>query len=243
MKILAGCPVRNRAWCLAEHLLAMEDNRSKNWGGETYYLVNDSVDATAATLRVSFLRPDYDIFNTDDPGWTRTGAEGPRRNEANMALVFNEWMKRSLSFEYDYLWLVSSDVMPGPNTLSLLLENADEKTLVGAVCLNSVGGSQNWMYHDACSDCYYRPDVTPPDWCYILEYSPFEVGMIGSPVLIPRAAVESGAQHTDHPQSHICGWYDGLRERGFKVLADPRPRVEHWLDMDTKLIWEGNGAN
>ena len=243
---------------LRADLNEFEDRYLLTGYADSFYLLNDCEDDTEQTLIDAELfagevyeteqtlidagllaGESYEIFDTGFEGWERTGKT--RRSEANMARVFNEWMIRSLYRGYDYLYLVSSDIAVSPGVLNSLLDVAKSTNwpcVVGAACYNGRGGSMNWMIRRDGSYC--RPDGDTVGMAVNRKY-PLDVNLVGSPMIIPRSIVEERIPHTAHPQSHLCGWFDGVAKAGHRVLLDPSQRVDHWLDRDTCLTWPGAG--
>lgn len=210
--VVAGGIVRNRAWCLIEHLRAVDKclGRETSWF-EKFYLTGCNNDDTAAVLAefdtVTFLnKPEY-----------RRHAERPYYSSEHMGALRNEWANIALFLwpKLTHLWVVDSDVIPSDDCLARLLEV--DKPVVGA-----------WV--PGCTPAEGLDEAAGQARRTGLEHrhnGPFPATMLGGCYLIRRDALDAGALWGFHEQGEDGAFGDSCRALGIEMWAQPLARCEH----------------
>lgn len=233
MKIVAGCPVRNRAWILPEYLPALEATMRfatrYGWNDSAGYLFleNDSTDETLSGLNVwAWKRPDIKIA-------TRSGGyiPGEGREEygaygyAHLADVRNTFIDLFLAGDGDYLFSVDSDVIVKVDTLLKLVAHADQNTIVGAAICNIPG-----QQLDGQAPGNFMVRVSPGALGHPLPYSTvgtFNVDVIGAVYLIPRRVLEAGVRYAPHPQGEDIPFCVDAAKKQFEMKIVMDAQCDH----------------
>lgn len=217
--VVAGGPVRNRAWCLPQHLDAVISNL--DLGDDLLYLTGDNEDSTTAVL--SDYRVEFFVCDTGHPGYKRD--PGPfRYDAANMALLRNLWAEGAIKRWPDltHLLVVDSDVIPEPDCLSKLL--ALDKPVVAAHVPLMDGVTPIWMEGwDANADLPRRSGEeryrTEPQRCTL----------VGGCYLIRRDAWGAGLRWSPTEISEDGGFARSARDLGIEMWAHPGARTQHLM--------------
>lgn len=214
--VVAGGIVRNRAWCLPQHLDAVEANSPDKLA----YVTGDNTDDTAAILarRAWSLNRD-----TGFPGHKRD--PGPLRYDAtNMANLRNLWASQAVmgNAELTHLWVVDSDVIPEPDCLSKLL--ALDKPVVAAHVPLMDGVTPIWMKAwDIDTDLPRRNGAeryaVNPQYCTL----------VGGCYLIRRDAWDEGLRWSPTEISEDGGFARSARDLGIEMWAHPGARTQHLM--------------
>jgi len=240
--VVAGGIVRNRAWILPRHLLAVAANRPNAF----VYLTGDNTDSTETVLynfdfyqgedwrrhNVSVVKHD-----TGEPGYTRDGSDGPRYRSAHMAAERNLWASEALKRwpQATHLWVVDSDVLPEPDVLEKLLELEapvaaamvplqDGKTPIAMIGWDSTARQARRTGEEAFLG---KPHVaTMVGGCYLIRASMCRAtGAVDWPC---------GDLWGDHPQGEDGFFAEVFRDRGLPMLHHPGARCRHLMQRDDR---------
>jgi len=218
MIIVAGGPVRDRAWMLPLHIKAVRANKPNL----LYYLEGDSIDGTKLVL--SSMQVNYEQYDL--------GLAGGRGSDGYKELwkVRNRWAERALELwpNLTHLWVVDSDVIPGPFVLKKLL--AVDKDVVGAHVPIMNGFTPIHMDHYVIDDpggfrgfrlgSEYQSNT--PHKCYL----------VGGCYLIKKEALEKGLRWGPHPQGEDGYIANQCRELGLDMWVDPTAKCLHIMNQE-----------
>lgn len=231
--VVAGGIVRNRAWCLPQHLDAVISNL--DLGDDVLYLTGDNVDGTESVL--SEYMVEYLVHDTGHPGYKRD--PGPHRYDAaNMAFLRNLWAEEAIKRwpHLTHLWVVDSDVIPEPDCLIKLL--ALDKSVVAAHVPLMDGVTPIWMEdwnprfietRDASG--VLRPGSDLPRRSGVERYrlAPQPCALVGGCYLIRRDAWDKGLRWSPTEISEDGGFARSARDLGIEMWAHPGARTQHLM--------------
>lgn len=215
--VVAGGPVRNRAWCLPKHLDAVSSCLSS--GDEQYYCTGDNQDVTLGILTsrgIPFL-----LRDTGHPGYKRD--PGPfRYDAANMALLRNLWAEEAIKRWPDltHLWVVDSDVIPALDCLSKLLSL--DKPVVAAHVPLMDGVTPIWM-----EGWNIHTDLPRRNGWEREQVVPRPCTLVGGCYLIRRDAWDKGLRWSPTEISEDGGFARSARVLGIEMWAHPGARTQH----------------
>lgn len=217
--VVAGGIVRNRAWCLPQHLDAVISNL--NLGDDLLYLTGDNEDSTTAVLSDHCV--EFFVRDTGHPGHKRD--PGPfRYDAANMALLRNLWAEGAIKrWPYlTHLWVVDSDVIPAPDCLSKLLSL--DKPVVAAHVPLMDGVTPIWMEGwDTNADLPRRTGWERQ------QVAPRPCTLVGGCYLIRRDAWDKGIRWSPTEISEDGGFARRARGLGIEMWAHPGARTQHLM--------------
>ena len=239
-KILFGTPVRVKNTVLNEFLQGLEDIEKGN-NEVSYYFVDDNVDEVSSNLLKSFakrndtiIKKGTELFQTND---NYDGHNWKFETLAKVTVYKNTIIQYCIDNNYDYLFLIDSDIVLDKRSLLQLL--SDDVEIVSNVFWNQ------WKENGILTpQCLWLPDI------YILESSwntmrPFAeshkmkmdvieqmktpglypVDGTGECTLIKREALEKGVNFTEIPNVKLLG-----EDRPFCIRAGA---LGYTLYMDT----------
>lgn len=123
--IVAGGPIRNRAWCVRDHVLAIDAAAHEADEDLRYcYVLGDSTDDTHEALLAALreTRRKYYLVNRPDPAGVGHSRDSSARYDLhNLARARQQWVDIAKLNEPTHLWSVDSDVIVHPSSLSQLL--------------------------------------------------------------------------------------------------------------------------
>lgn len=226
--VVAGGIVRNRAWCLPQHLDAVANNAGVR---EMFYCTGDNEDSTVEILSDFAYLPinrdggglDAMIHNTGHPGYKRD--PGPfRYDAANMAFLRNLWAEEAIKRWSDltHLWVVDSDVIPEPDCLSKLL--ALDKPVVAAHVPLMDGVTPIWMEGWGLTS-----DLPRRTGSERKRIKPQTCTLVGGCYLIRRDAWDKGLRWSPTEISEDGGFARSARDLGIEMWAHPGARTQHLM--------------
>lgn len=213
--IVAGGPVRDRAWILPLHLEAVKFNKPDC----LYYLYGDCTDKTAIELDVANVN--YEECSLGLPGGR--GSEGYKE----LWKIRNKWVEQALHFwpNLTHIWVVDSDVIPGPFVLQKLLDV--DKDVVGAYVPIMDGVSPiHMMGRDLSLSTFHRTGEESK------QRKPHQVSLVGGCYLIKKEALEKGLRWGPHPQGE-----DGyIAQQGLDMWVDPTAKCLHVMGQNSSSV-------
>ncbi|MFZ5823268.1 MAG: hypothetical protein ACOY94_02800 [Bacillota bacterium] len=220
--VLAGCPVRNRAWILPAYLAALE---ALDYPPERLcfaFIINDSVDQTESILTEFATRRPTRLVRRDlgHPRWER-GYYSCK----NLALLRNLLLEEALAAGADYLFSVDSDILVPPHSLRRLLRAG--KPVVGARVGNdpgaAPGGRCNFLRFDPGRKRMVHLTRFPPD-------ALIPVDVVGAAALIHRPVIEAGCRYEPAFTGEDEGFCAQVAARGFTLWGDTGLQTIHRMD-------------
>lgn len=216
--VVAGCPVRNRAWILPRHLEAVQANTPQRM----LYVYGDCEDGTADAL-YRHAQALWVRFDTGYPGWKRDGKGEERYHSRNMSRLRNYHLLESTRHWPDltHVWSVDSDVLPEPDVLDRLL--AVDQPIVGAYV--PIGPENDTPIFTV--DWDREMGQAKRRGCEKLLGDPLRATLVGACVLIRRDAIDAGIHYGVHPQGEDGHFCDEARALGLGIWVDPMARCQH----------------
>jgi hypothetical protein len=226
MKILIASPVRQSEEIFVEYLKSLDNLIVPSEARvDRYFILND------CEYLSKHLKPsEYETINTNDEykdhNWTRSGIN-------KMSILRNRLIDKVIWDEYDYFFMVDSDLILHPLTLMQLLST--DKDLVA-----------NIFWTDDWCNCWDFDGYGIVDFNKWRKKGTFEVGGTGACFLISRKALLAGVNYS--PISNIrC--IDGedrffcIRAvcAGFKIYIDTHyPALHLYRQEDYKAYKRGD---
>lgn len=236
MKILIGCPVRNRAWVLPYYLNSLEKIKKNNkYNIDFYFIINDSVDDTKKLL--SFYP--HEVWNT--PAATETEKRGTYSYD-RLANLRNRLCNVAIEKDVDFLLSIDSDIIVSINIIESLMNlyatlkvaYGTDKIVISPLVRNypvPKTGEDTYPAHNAMMRCgvsVYRSEMdrifTEPFVC---------VDVTGACTLIPKSLLS--VRYGFHPQGEDCLWSQRVQEAGGHLFVTSEVSTIHYYDESTKL--------
>lgn len=192
-RILIGSPIRKSPAILKEFLSSLQQLKQNNIIID-YFFIDDNVNATSSELLQNFLRQVNHCFILKAPSSQETFLCDETTHYWTDQLVWkvaqfkNKIISVALLNDYDYLFLVDSDLLLNPNTLEHLV--ACNKDIVSEIFWTRFHGPdqpelpQVWL-----SDIY---DQTDDFLKKLHEPGIYEVGGLGACTLINKKTLITG---------------------------------------------------
>lgn len=223
--VVAGCPVRDRAWIIERQIDALVENGVDR----LFYLANDCEDDTEALIRRS-EKARVESIVTRGVKWIRDQDPDATRNLADLR---NHWAERAMALwpEATHFWSIDSDTIPAPDVLKRLL--AADKPVISAPVRT---GRDRW---NILGWDFKRQKVTRPK---LPEYAigPIPVSLPAGCYLIRRDVLEAGVRW-----KHLSlggedgGFAQACKARGIQQWLEPQARTEHWISPERSLPSHG----
>lgn len=239
-KILFGTPVRVKNTVLKEFLQGLEDIEKGN-NEVSYYFVDDNVDSLSSDLLQSFakrndtiIKKGTELFQTND---NYDGHNWKFETLAKVTVYKNTIIQYCIDNNYDYLFLIDSDIVLDKRSLLQLL--SDDVEIVSNVFWNQ------WKENGTLTpQCFWMPDIyiQESSWNTMRPFSEshkmkmdvveqmktpglYSVDGTGACTLIKREALEKGVNFTEIPNVKLLG-----EDRPFCIRAGA---LGYTLYMDT----------
>ncbi len=217
MRILIGSPIKQKSTVLKEFLLGINEADKANCE-ITYFFVDDNTEKTSSELLSSFARehdtvlkkgtelfiPPTIMENNDyqNHGWKSV-------NLAKVTAYKNAMINYCIDGNYDYLFLIDSDIVIDKRTIPQLISDNVE-------IVSNVFWSQ-WRKNGFLTpQCFFIPDIYVQEKEFNIQYTPEEahkihmdnidrmkipglhiVDGLGACTLIKRSALEKGVNFTE----------------------------------------------
>lgn len=140
MKLVIGCPIKDRAWCLPQWWQAIEDQDVEH---EKVCIYSESADETLQLLKDN----DVTVLVDDRPGRRRNEIDGHmwvQQRYEYMSSMRNRLIEYCLEHEADYFFSLDSDVILPPKGLQQMLRFAETHEGVIAPAVNMTTGQIAW---------------------------------------------------------------------------------------------------
>ncbi len=228
LKVMIGCPLRDRAWVLPRYLNCLEKLDKRQCQVQYNFIINDCSDHSPRIM-AEFARRQPGLVRLIEKNYNSPG--GYRRGQYNfgrLAQLRNLLLEAFLESECDYLFSVDSDILVPAGALTQLL--ADDCDLVSALVCNGheVGDSGIYNILERGSDgSYMHLRDFPRDRV-------FPVDCTGAAYLIKRAVIAAGVRYSDRRGGEDIAFCEDAASRGFNIFCDGRVECLH-------LMREGEG--
>lgn len=219
-KVLIGSPVRQKSSILKEFLLGLEEVE-KGQNQVTYYFVDDNTEKAASDLLSNFaksndviIKKGTELYNED------AHYEGHVWHAANLARITvykNEMISYCITNEFDYLFLIDSDIVIDKKCMLQLL--SDKVDIVSNVFWTQ------WQKNGILTpQCFWIPDIYRQDKAFnvpmtfeeahairmdmvekLKKPGIYKVDGLGACTMISRHALEMGVSFKEIPNLRIPG--------------------------------------
>lgn len=223
LKVMIGCPLRNRAWVLPRYLACLEKLDKKSNQQQYCFISNDCSDHSPQILAEFARRHSGEVRliekNYASPGGHRRG----QYNLEHLAELRNLLLDAFLESDCDYLFSLDSDILVPAHTLTQLL--ADDGDIVSALVCNGheVGDTDIYNILERSSDGSYRHMRNFP------RDRVFPVDCSGAAYLIKRTVIASGVRYASQGGGEDIAFCEAARSRGFNILCDGRVECIHLM--------------
>ncbi|MDD3271046.1 MAG: glycosyltransferase family 2 protein [Syntrophomonadaceae bacterium] len=228
LKVMIGCPVRDRAWILPRYLDCLEKLNTNTFQPQYCFIINDCSDHSPQIL-AEFARRQPGLVrliekNYDSPGSYRRG----QYNFSRLAELRNLLLNAFLQSDGDYLFSLDSDLLVPAGTLTQLL--TDDRDIVSALVCNG---------HEIGDPGIYNILERGSDGSYIhIRDFPrnrvFPVDCTGAAYLIKRTVIAAGVRYSSQYGGEDIAFCEAAASRGFNIFCDGRVECLH-------LMREGEG--
>lgn len=219
-KILVGSPVRQKSSILREFLLGLEEVE-KGQHQVTYYFVDDNTEATSSELLREFaqnndviIKKGTELYNEDahyeEHVWHAA-------NLGRITVYKNEMISHCIANEFDYLFLIDSDIVIDKKCMLQLL--SDKVDIVSNVFWTQ------WRKNGILTpQCFWIPDIYIQDKAFnvpmtfeeahairmdmvekLKKPGIYKVDGLGACTMISRRALEMGVSFKEIPNLRIPG--------------------------------------
>lgn len=217
MKILLGAPVRQDHTTFYKYLKAINQLKTEGFKVDLFFILHNS-----PRLK-RFLKPDQYIEFESEHEYIRDDQTHHWTNEnlKDVTKMKNALLKYTIANNYDYFFLVDSDLILHPETLIKLLSH--KKEIVAEVFWTQWTPETDEQPNAWIFDFYgFRADQ---EYNRFREKGLHRVGMSGACILIHRSVIESGVNYSPIYNVSYSLWED----RAFCIRAAVAG-YEIWLD-------------
>lgn len=215
MKVLIAAPLRQDVRIFREYQNALDALKiPEGVTVDRFFVINDCPEV------ISEVRGDYIVENTGD-AYEKTDNDHlwTRENLSKMHRLRNLCCRYAEGGGYDYLFLVDTDLILHPDTLTELL-------LTGKDIVSELFWTNGW-----CNAWQYdQSSGMDPHW---VTPGLYQVGMTGACILISRRVLEAGVDYSAIPNIRKCLWGEDrhfcIRAAcaGFTIWTDTHCPPEH----------------
>ncbi len=223
LKVMIGCPVRNRAWILPRYLDCLEKINTNTFLLQYCFIINDCSDHSLQILAEFACKQPGKVRlidkNYDSPGGYRRG----QYNFGRLAQLRNLLLEAFLKSDCDYLFSLDSDILVSAGTLTQLL--VDDCDIVSALICNGheIGDSSIYNILKRSSDgSYIHIRNFPRDRV-------FPVDCTGAAYLIKRTVIAAGVRYSGHRGGEDIAFCEAAASRGFNIFCDGRVECLHLM--------------
>lgn len=225
MRIMVGCPVRDRAWILPEYLdriYSLDYNRKDIVLG---FIINDSLDDTRKIL-LDFKAKHKDKYR--DIRLVRVDLSlPPDTRSSNRDLIYrglaclrNYLLKLALEEDADYLFSIDSDILVPHDSLKVLLDS-DKDIISGQIWNDRSKKFPNIMIKNN-KGTYVHYKNFPRDRI-------FPCDVTGAVYLIKRPVIQS-VKYSYHVQGEDIGFCQDAASKGFTIWCNSYVKCDHIMD-------------
>lgn len=217
MKLVIGCPVKDRAWILPDWFAALE---SQGVDYEALFILSPSGDDTEAVLKeheATILwdeRPGRQLTEIDLHAW------GASDQYEYMASMRNRLAAEAKARGADYFFSLDSDIILPPGGLSKLLRFAQGKEGVFAPMVNMTtnGRAYNVMQWDVTHGLANRDCVHPPTG---------RADVVMAAMLLDRVGMQ--CEWRSHSQGEDVGFSMDAAAKRVPLWWLGELKCEHWM--------------
>jgi hypothetical protein len=206
MKILIGSPVKQDEKIFQyylESLSKLECEYEIDW----FFLLHNSPELK------KYLKPNqYEEYNNDTKYIKENTHIWRKENLKDVTIMKNYLLNKTLYENYDYFFLVDSDLILHPKTLKHLL--MQKKPIISEVFWTK-WNKEDEEYMPNAWDFDFYSYTKDKDWRKYKEKAIFKVGYSGACILIDRGVIETGVNYSPIHNVSFSTWED----RAFCIRA------------------------
>ena len=223
-KILIGAPVRQDHETFYKYLKALNQLETDGLEVDFFFILHNSEKLKR------FLKPEQyaiyqsdSIYKTDDQTHHWTG-----NNLADVIEMKNYLLRRTIEYNYDYFFLVDSDLILKPDTLKRLVSR--NKQIIAQCFWTKWTPEQEeqpnaWLYD------FYSFD-SPGEYNNWKHPQVLQVGGSGACILIDKNVIRSGVNYTPIPNVSFSVWEDRAfciraAVKGYQIFLDTTSPPDH----------------
>lgn len=223
LKVMIGCPVRNRAWILPRYLDCLQKLNQRTFEARYGFIINDCSD-TSPQLLAQFARQHPGRVkliekNHPSPGGYHRG----EYNFSHLAELRNHLLQACLQSDCDYLFSLDSDILVPQPTLEQLLE--DNCDIISALVCNGheIGdpGIYNILQRQADGSYMHMRDFP--------RNKVFPVDCTGAACLVKRSVIEARVRYSGGRGGEDIAFCEAAVARGFDIYCDGRVECLHCM--------------
>jgi GT2 family glycosyltransferase len=228
VKVMIGCPVRNRAWILPRYLKCLEKLDKPEYRLQYCFIINNCTDFSPQILaefahrqsgRVKLIHHDFHA-----PGGFRRG----EYNFARLAVLRNLMLETFRQSDCDYLFSLDSDILAPAGSLTQLLQ--DDCDMVSALVCNGDEIGDPGIYN-------ILQRGTDGSYTHIRNFPRdrvFPVDCTGAACLIKRTIVETGARYSGEYGGEDIAFCEAVAALGFTIYCDGRVECLHIMQEKSR---------
>jgi len=230
MKVMIGCPIRDRAWILEDYLKSILNLKFPKEDIGLCFILNDSTDETEDML-IQFANQfinTYDYIRVIENNLNQIkDARIPSVRQqiySTLSIQRNLLLQKAREEEADYLFSVDSDILFEPETLNKLI--ACDRDIVSAQIWNDIGGTYPnvMMYNDKGKLRHYKN--FPRDEI-------FQCDMTGAIYLISKEVLqETDVEYQYHMLGEDIFFCERAQENGFEIWCNPLVKCKHIMTKE-----------
>lgn len=217
MKILIGCPIRQKEHILKKYLFNLDRLNTEDIEVNRYFILHNSPE-----LKTYFKESEYEEYQSETE-YVKTDETHIWKEENFKDIVYmkNKLIKKVLDEGYDYFFLVDSDILLKPETLKHLINQ--QKDIIAEVFWTMWSKERNPEPNAWTHDFYSYDDLKRIEsW---RENGVYEVGYSGACILIHRKVLEAGVNYSPISNITFSVWEDRAfciraAVHGFKIYLD-----------------------
>lgn len=229
MRLVVGCPVRQRSWVIT-HWLDHVEAAAAAVGVTPHYLFvgNPQEDQTFPVLanHCAYLQRTWAVSRTNEPDATDTRVWDEDRF-AHMVVLRNQLLGAVRELKPDYFLSLDSDILLHPEALTHLFESIERFGAVAGATFMTPKGTQ-------CPNYGWLSGMTG-----LSRREPTHVGVIPVGVIMALKLMTPAAYGVDyelHPQGEDIGWSAACARAGVKFGWDNRSVSKHVMSPESLQV-------
>lgn len=223
IKVMIGCPVRNRAWILPRYIESLQNLDYPEELIEYCFIINDSSDNSFNILSdfAGQTKQQVKILTKNFGDKKTLNEKRGIYSFFHLSILRNHLLNAFLKSKCDYLFSVDSDILVPPNSLKLLLmDNCD---IISTLVPNGE------LLND--ENLYNILNFTQGRWKHIRIFSRdriFKVDCTGAAYLIKREVIEKyELRYSSLYGAEDIGFCKDANSKGFDIYCDGRIECKH----------------
>jgi hypothetical protein len=230
MRVLIGAPVQQDETVFKYYLESLA-NQQHDYEVDYFFILHNS-----PQLKQYLKRHQYEEYSNDTTYQKDNTHVWKNNNLRDVASMKNFLLKKTLDEGYDYFFLVDSDIMLHPKTLSHLV--AQQKHICSEIFWTRWRSDEEEMPNAWEHDYYSYTKLGI--WNKWRKKGLYEVGYSGACILIHRDVIASGVNYSPLHNVSFSNWEDRAfciraAAHGYRIYMDTHyPATHLYRDEDVK---------